>query len=56
MGPFGPDHPGSKSFMRVSGYRKPTLEIPEQQAVLDRHVAKFNALVEQYRAELRQQD
>ena len=52
MGPFGPDHPGSKSFMRVSGYRKPTLEIPRQQAALDRHVAKFNALVEKYREEL----
>jgi hypothetical protein len=55
MGPFGPDHPGSKSFMRVSGYRKPTLEIPEQQAALDKHVAKFNALMEQYRAELKHQ-
>jgi hypothetical protein len=55
MGPFGPDHPGSKSFMRVSGYRKPTLEIPEQQAALDKHVAKFNTLVEQYRAELKHQ-
>ena len=56
MGPYGPEYPGTKSYMRVSGYRKPTLEIPEQQAALDRHVAKFNALVEQYRAELRQQD
>ena len=55
MGPFGPDHPGSKSFMRVSGHRKPTLEIPEQQAALDKHVAKFNALMEQYRAELKHQ-
>lgn len=55
MGPFGPDHPGSKSFMRVSGHRKPTLEIPRQQAALDKHVAKFNALMEQYRAELKHQ-
>ena len=55
MGPWGVEY-NTKTYVRVSGYRKPTLQIPEQQAVLDRHVAKFNALVEQYRAELRQQD
>lgn len=55
MGPWGVEY-NTKTYVRVSGYRKPTLQIPEQQAALDRHVAKFNALVEQYRAELRQQD
>ena len=52
MGPYGPEHPGTNTYMRVSGYRKPTLEIPKQQAALDKHVATFNALVEGYRAEL----
>lgn len=55
MGPYGPDHPGTQTHMRVSGHRKPTLEIPRQQAALDKHVAKFNALMEQYRAELKHQ-
>ena len=55
MGPYGPDYPSAQNHMRVSGYRKPTLEIPRQQAALDKHVAKFNALVEQYRAELKHQ-
>lgn len=48
---YGPAHIGSKRFMRVSGYRKPELELPRQQKVLDKHVAYFNALVEQYRQE-----
>lgn len=51
---YGPAHPGSKIFMRVSGYRKPELEIPRQQKALDKHVAYFNALVEQYRQEAQQ--
>ncbi len=48
---YGPAHLGSKCFMRVSGYRKPELEIPRQQKALDKHVAYFNALVEKYRQE-----
>ncbi len=48
---YGPAHLGSKRFMRVSGYRKPELELPRQQKALDKHVAYFNALVEQYRLE-----
>lgn len=48
---YGPAHLGSKRFMRVSGYRKPELELPRQQKALDKHVAYFNALVEQYRQE-----
>ena len=48
---YGQAYPGSKCFVRVSGYRKPELEIPRQQKALDKHVAYFNALVEQYRQE-----
>ena len=48
---YGQSHPGSRTFFRVSGYRKPELEIPRQQKALDKHVAYFNALVEQYRQE-----
>lgn len=44
---YGQAHPGSRTFIRVSGYRKPELEIPRQQKALDKHVAYFNALVEQ---------
>lgn len=52
FGPYGPAHPGSKSFVRVSGSRKPELEIPRQQAALERHTARFNDLVSQYRKEM----
>ena len=51
MGPWGVEY-NTDTYIRVSGYRKPTLEIPRQQAALDKHVAKFNALVEKYRKEL----
>jgi hypothetical protein len=52
MGAYGPAYFGSTSSMRVSGYRKPTLDIPEQQARLDKYVLAFSALVENYRREL----
>ncbi len=51
MGSYGPQYPGSESYMRVSGYRKPTLEIPEQQKALDKYIAHFHALVEKYKTE-----
>ena len=54
MGAWGVEY-NTDTYIRVSGYRKPTLEIPKQQAALDKHVAKFNTLVEQYRAELKHQ-
>lgn len=37
--------------VRVCGFRKPGLDLPKDQKRLDRYVAQFNALVEQYRAE-----
>lgn len=43
---------GSNTYVRVSGYRKPELHLPEQQAWLDKYVARFNALVEKYRQEI----
>lgn len=48
---YGPAYIGAKRFVRVSGYRKPELEIPRQQKALDKHVAYFSALVEKYRQE-----
>lgn len=48
---YGQAYPGSRTYFRVSGYRKPELELPRQQKALDKHVAYFNALVEQYRQE-----
>lgn len=35
--------------VRVCGYRKPGLDLPEQQARFDKYVAEFNALVEKYK-------
>lgn len=37
--------------VRVCGFRKPGLDLPQQQKRLDRYVAQFNALVEKYRNE-----
>lgn len=48
---YGQAYPGATTYFRVSGYRKPELELPRQQKALDKHVAYFNALVEQYRQE-----
>ena len=48
---YGPAHFGSKSWVRVSGKRKPELRLPEDQVRLDRYVADFDALVARYRAE-----
>lgn len=31
------------------GFRKPGLDLPKDQKRLDKYVARFNALVEQYR-------
>ena len=35
--------------VRICGYRKPSLDLPEQQSRLDQYVAEFNALVKKYR-------
>ncbi len=37
--------------VRVCGYRKPGLDLPEGQKRLDKYVAAFNALVEKYKTE-----
>ena len=39
--------------VRVCGYRKPGLDLPKGQARLDKYVKEFNALVEKYKAELK---
>ena len=38
--------------VRVCGFRKPSLDLPQHQKRLDKYVAQFNALVEKYRNEL----
>ncbi|MBQ9082537.1 MAG: leucine-rich repeat domain-containing protein [Clostridia bacterium] len=38
--------------VRVCGFRKPGLDLPQHQKRLDKYVAQFNALVEKYRNEL----
>ena len=35
--------------VRICGYRKPGLDLPEQQKRFDKYVAEFNALVEKYK-------
>ena len=37
--------------VRVCGFRKPGLDLPQQQKRLDKYVAEFDALVEKYRSE-----
>lgn len=37
--------------IRVCGYRKPSIDLPEGQKRLDKYVAAFNALVEKYKTE-----
>jgi hypothetical protein len=38
--------------VRVCGFRKPGLDLPQQQKRLDKYVAQFQALVEQYKREI----
>lgn len=38
--------------IRVCGFRKPGLDLPQHQKRLDKYVAQFDALVEKYRTEL----
>ena len=37
--------------VRVCGFRKPGLDLPEGQKRLDKYIAQFDALVEKYRNE-----
>lgn len=37
--------------VRICGFRKPGLDLPQHQKRLDKYVAQFNALVEQYKSE-----
>lgn len=37
--------------VRICGFRKPSLDLPQQQARLDKYIAEFDALVEKYRNE-----
>lgn len=50
LGPYEGDLTGAD--VRISGYRKPTLWIPEQRKRLDKYIDNFNTLVEKYRSEL----
>jgi len=42
----------SLNDVRVCGFRKPSLDLPQHQKRLDKYVAQFEALVEKYRKEL----
>ena len=39
--------------VRICGYRKPGLDLPKGQARLEKYIREFDALVEKYKAELR---
>ena len=43
---------GCMNDVRICGYRKPGLDLPEQQKRFDKYVAEFNALVEKYKKEM----
>ena len=51
---YGPAYPGSNSWVRVSGSRKPELQLPEEQERLDKYVRAFDEMVKQYRQEIAQ--
>ena len=40
-----------KVDVRISGYRKPTLNLPEQQTRLEKYIAEFDALVEKFKTQ-----
>ena len=39
--------------VRICGYRKPGLDLPKGQARLEKYIKEFDALVEKYKAELK---
>ena len=39
--------------IRICGYRKPGLNLPQGQARLEKYIKEFDALVEKYKAELK---
>ena len=46
LGPYGEGVCDTE--VRVSGFRKPTLELPRQQSVLDKYIKQFEELVKMY--------
>lgn len=49
---YGPAYPGSDSWVRVSGSRKPELRLPEDQEKLEQYVRSFDTLVRKYQDEM----
>ncbi len=49
LGPYEKTKNKSKEI-RICGYRKPTIEIPRQQNLLDKYIKEFNQLVENEKA------
>lgn len=49
---YGPAYPGSKSWIRISGSRKPELQLPKEQERLDKYIQAFDEMVEQYRQDI----
>ena len=52
MGPYNTEDT-LLNDIRVCGYRKPGLDLPKDQAKLDKYIKAFNTLVEKYKAELK---
>ncbi len=46
------EHHNSMNDVRVCGKRKPSLDLPKQQKLLDKYILEFNNLVEKYKEEL----
>ena len=52
MGVYTKNDPSCMNDIRICGYRKPGLDLPEEQWRLDKYTAEFNMLVEKYRNEI----
>lgn len=49
---YGPAYYGATSSVRVSGSRKPELQLPEDQGRLNKYIQEFDNLVMQYRRDM----
>jgi len=52
LGVYTKNDPSCMNDIRICGYRKPGLDLPEEQWRLDKYTDEFNMLVEKYRNEI----
>ena len=52
LGVYTKNEPSCMNDIRICGYRKPGLDLPEEQRRLEKYTVEFNMLVEKYRNEI----